>query len=181
MSDSEENFALRQGHGIASEDGYFEARPQIDSIDRRRVFGAGFERGWEAALAAAPAQPDTEVEQLRREIAGLRAALAPFANYEKMRSTMGGKTPKAGVIWGCESKYGIAEITAEDMRAAIAALAGTAPVPQEYAELPAAAGCIEYPGSDYEAPWVSSEAAYDETQMRAFAYATHTLRIGGKT
>ena len=30
-----------------AEDAYFEARPQIDSGDRRRVFEAGYERGWE--------------------------------------------------------------------------------------------------------------------------------------
>lgn len=30
-------------------DSYFEARPQIDSNDRRKVFQAGFERGWDAA------------------------------------------------------------------------------------------------------------------------------------
>ena len=69
--------ALRQGHGIASEDGYFEARPQIDSMDRRKVFGAGFERGWEAALAAAPAQEriqalELEVRQLTEQVAALR-------------------------------------------------------------------------------------------------------------
>lgn len=120
-----------------------------------------------AALTAAPAHPDTEVEQLRREIVGLRAALAPFANYEKMRSTMGGTTPKAGVIWGCESKYGIAEITAEDMRAAIAALAGTAPVSQEYAELP-------------KNRCITGTYLLSEEDARAFADATHALRTGGK-
>lgn len=41
--------AIRQGHEIAASDGYFEARPQIDSNDRRKVFQAGFERGWDAA------------------------------------------------------------------------------------------------------------------------------------
>jgi hypothetical protein len=34
-----------------AEDAYFEARPQIDGHDRRKVFDAGFERAWEAALA----------------------------------------------------------------------------------------------------------------------------------
>lgn len=34
-----------------AEDAYFEARPQIDCNDRRKVFDAGFERAWEAALA----------------------------------------------------------------------------------------------------------------------------------
>ena len=45
----ERRYAIRQGHEIAASDGYFEARPQIDSNDRRKVFQAGFERGWDAA------------------------------------------------------------------------------------------------------------------------------------
>lgn len=45
----EQAHAIRQGHEIAASDGYFEARPQIDSNDRRKVFQAGFERGWDAA------------------------------------------------------------------------------------------------------------------------------------
>ena len=87
MSNYEKNLALRQGHGIASEDGYFEARPQIDSMDRRKVFGAGFERGWEAALAAAPAQEriqalELEVRQLTEQIAELRHAPTPQADSQ---------------------------------------------------------------------------------------------------
>ena len=35
----------------SAEDAYFEARPQIDCNDRRKVFDAGFERAWDAALA----------------------------------------------------------------------------------------------------------------------------------
>ena len=45
----EQAHAIRQGHEISASDGYFEARPQIDSNDRRKVFQAGFERGWDAA------------------------------------------------------------------------------------------------------------------------------------
>ncbi len=30
-----------------AEDAYFKARPQIDCNDRRKVFDAGYERGWE--------------------------------------------------------------------------------------------------------------------------------------
>ena len=40
----------------SAEDAYFEARPQIDCNDRRKVFGAGFERAWDAALAQPPLQ-----------------------------------------------------------------------------------------------------------------------------
>ena len=45
------NRALMEAHQIAAEDEYFAARPQIDCNDRRKVFDAGFERAWEAALA----------------------------------------------------------------------------------------------------------------------------------
>lgn len=49
----EQSYAIRQGHEIASSDAYFEARPQIDNNDRRGVFRAGFDRGWDAARAQA--------------------------------------------------------------------------------------------------------------------------------
>ena len=49
---TEREHAIRQGHEIVASDGYFEVRPQIDSNDRRKVFRAGFERGWDAARAA---------------------------------------------------------------------------------------------------------------------------------
>lgn len=44
--------AIRDAYESAGTESYFEARPQIDCIDRRRVFTAGFGRGWDAALAA---------------------------------------------------------------------------------------------------------------------------------
>lgn len=49
----EQQRAIRQGHEIAASDSYFDARPQIDNNDRRKVFEAGFERGWNAARAQA--------------------------------------------------------------------------------------------------------------------------------
>ena len=49
LTDFEHRHAIRQGYEIAASDGYFEARPQIDSSDRRKAFQAGFERGWDAA------------------------------------------------------------------------------------------------------------------------------------
>jgi len=45
----EQHYAIRQGHEIAASEAYFTARPQIDTNDRRKVFQAGFERGWDAA------------------------------------------------------------------------------------------------------------------------------------
>ena len=35
---------------------YFEARPQIDTLDRRRVFQAGFDRAWDIAKQEANAK-----------------------------------------------------------------------------------------------------------------------------
>lgn len=49
----EQQWAIRQGHEIAASDSYFDARPQIDNNDRRKVFEAGFERGWDAARSQA--------------------------------------------------------------------------------------------------------------------------------
>jgi hypothetical protein len=55
---AEQEYAICEGHRIANEETYFSARPQIDTNDRRRVFGAGFDKGWDAAraetLAATP-------------------------------------------------------------------------------------------------------------------------------
>ena len=47
----EKNRALMEAHHIAAADEYFEARPQIDCNDRRKVFEAGFQRAWNAALS----------------------------------------------------------------------------------------------------------------------------------
>ena len=52
MAWHEQARAIREGNEIAASDKYFSARPQIVSADRRKVFRAGFERGWDAASAA---------------------------------------------------------------------------------------------------------------------------------
>lgn len=49
----EQHHAIRQGHEISSSDAYFDARPQIDNNDSRKVFAAGFVRGWDAARSQA--------------------------------------------------------------------------------------------------------------------------------
>lgn len=56
LTDFEHRHAIRQGYEIAASDGYFEARPQIDSSDRRKAFQAGFERGWDRHAALVDAQ-----------------------------------------------------------------------------------------------------------------------------
>lgn len=49
---NERDIALREGEQNAAEAAYFGARPYNDTEDRMRVFGAGFQRGWDAAVAA---------------------------------------------------------------------------------------------------------------------------------
>lgn len=48
----EQDRALMEGEMCAAEQAYFEARPQIDCHDRRRVFDAGYQRGWEERNSA---------------------------------------------------------------------------------------------------------------------------------
>ena len=69
------------------------------------------------------ALPANALEAQAREIEGLRKVLAPFAAYEQVRSTMGGCTPKEGSLWAVEARGGRAELTVEDMQAAVAAMA----------------------------------------------------------
>ncbi len=44
-----EDDATRKAHRERAEDEYFDSRPAIDCNDRRRVFQAGFDRGWKSA------------------------------------------------------------------------------------------------------------------------------------
>lgn len=46
----EEQYIEMEAARIDSSEQYFSARPQIDTNDRRRVFEAGFDSGWRAAL-----------------------------------------------------------------------------------------------------------------------------------
>ena len=46
---SEQQRAIFEAYESAASESYFEVRPQIDCNDRRRVFKAGYERGWDAA------------------------------------------------------------------------------------------------------------------------------------
>jgi len=47
----EHSYAIQEAHRIADCESYFKARPQIDTLDRRRVFEAGFDRGYSATPA----------------------------------------------------------------------------------------------------------------------------------
>lgn len=49
------------------EDAYFKARPQIDTMDRRRVFQASFERAWQAACKYKDETP-SKIDALRGQL-----------------------------------------------------------------------------------------------------------------
>ena len=49
----EKRKAIQEGEQISASDAWFKARHEmLDTVDRRNVFRAGFDRGWNAALAA---------------------------------------------------------------------------------------------------------------------------------
>jgi hypothetical protein len=49
----EKRKATQEGEQIGASDAWFKARHEmLDTVDRRNVFRAGFDRGWNAAIAA---------------------------------------------------------------------------------------------------------------------------------
>ena len=49
----EKRKAIQEGEQISASDAWFKARHEmLDTVDRRNVFRAGFDRGWSAAIAA---------------------------------------------------------------------------------------------------------------------------------
>ena len=49
----EKRKAIQEGEQISASDAWFHARlNMLDTLDRRNVFRAGFDRGWNAAMAA---------------------------------------------------------------------------------------------------------------------------------
>ena len=54
----EKRKAIQEGEQIGASDAWFKARHEmLDTLDRRNVFRAGFDRGWNAALAAQGCAP----------------------------------------------------------------------------------------------------------------------------
>lgn len=85
MSEHEKNIALRNGHEIAQSEAYFLARPQIDTKDRRNVFEAGFNRGWESAQVAFT-QLQAKIEELEKNDARFRWLVTQDGLYNKHRA-----------------------------------------------------------------------------------------------
>lgn len=67
MNEQDREYAIMEAHRIHDSDEYFEARPQIDSADRRRVFEAGFDRGYQAALQSPAVQVPDDLDHLLDE------------------------------------------------------------------------------------------------------------------
>lgn len=68
---NEQEIAMREGAQNAAEAAYFDHRPQVDTLDRRRVFNAGFQRGWEAAAPRHPfGIPDERIKAIAESMPG---------------------------------------------------------------------------------------------------------------
>lgn len=65
---------------------------------------------------------DVKLARLTAEVARLREALAPFAEFSRAQLGLGGLSPKTGTIYAVNGKRGEAEITVEHLRAAEFAL-----------------------------------------------------------
>ncbi len=89
--------------------------------------GCQFDRDAEFIAAA---NPNTilalldEIDQLKAENEVLRGALKPFAEFERVRSAMGGNAPREGILYGVHSNTGSAELHVEHMQAAQSSLEG---------------------------------------------------------
>lgn len=51
---NESEFARREAEEINAENNYFDARPELDTQNRRRVFEAGFIRGYDSVCPKHP-------------------------------------------------------------------------------------------------------------------------------
>lgn len=120
LTDFERRHAIRQGYEIAASDGYFEARPQIDSSDRRKAFQAGFERGWdrhaalvEAQQPAAHVQNPAEIEHVAGDVSknGVKSNMStqPATQQEAQE-------PWAWYVTGCSRLLDEDEAKAEARR-----------------------------------------------------------------
>ncbi|HBP6127677.1 TPA: hypothetical protein L5995_08595 [Pseudomonas aeruginosa] len=65
-----------------------------------------------------------ELDRLKAENEALRGALKPFAEFERVRSAMGGNAPREGILYGVHSNTGSAELHVEHMQAAQSVLEG---------------------------------------------------------
>jgi hypothetical protein len=68
---SEKEIAIKEGELAGAEEAYFSARPQADCINNRRVFEAGFNRGWDAVKPAFPeGLTDAQIDEIAESMPG---------------------------------------------------------------------------------------------------------------
>ena len=68
---TEENFAIREAEEVQAEDDYFAARLPIDAQGNRRIFEAGFIRGYDKACPKHPqGLTDARIDEIARNMPG---------------------------------------------------------------------------------------------------------------
>ncbi len=58
-NERERRYALMEANQVEDEDLYFSVRPHLDSKEARRLFDAGYARGWDARRALDEPNPTT--------------------------------------------------------------------------------------------------------------------------
>jgi len=59
---SEQQYTMMEAERNAASNEYFGERPQIDTMDRRRVFDAGFDRAWKLQHQQKPERKMSAIE-----------------------------------------------------------------------------------------------------------------------
>ena len=68
---NEREIAIKEGAMVAAEDAYFEARTQLDCVETRRTFEAGFVRAWDKARPAHPfGLEDEQIDAIAEQMPG---------------------------------------------------------------------------------------------------------------
>jgi hypothetical protein len=68
---SEKEIAIREGELACAEEAYFSARQQADCINNRRVFEAGFNRGWDTVKPEFPeGLTDAQIDEIAESMPG---------------------------------------------------------------------------------------------------------------
>lgn len=101
LTDFERRHAIRQGYEIAASDGYFEARPKIDSNDRRKAFQAGFERGWDRHAALVEAQQHARIAELEAQLEAIGAGgvSGPLVGQPQAMPDLSALTERGAKAW----------------------------------------------------------------------------------
>jgi len=76
FTEYEREHAIQEAHMIHSENEYFQARPQLESDHNRRIFDAGFQRGYKALTQ--------EIDKLRAQLEAEQAKIEKLAGHVYM-------------------------------------------------------------------------------------------------